>query len=206
MDYKARFDELMAAARKREQGIAGIGADLLPHVRDLRQKEEKGRLLSEVKRQISELRLSVEKRLREVEKSIREAAYPALMSASSTDRAVGSSEYTAAQGFGAIYPPEEFTREHWGLGRFDFLSALAERAHYSTALNPDAIHERQKFLVLVRELFAERWKELPGERNALQGVMQRIEMTEKSLAVGSISMIPPGEYPGSFAPSVLTLG
>lgn len=204
MDYKARFDEVMAAARKREQGIAGIGADLLPRIREQRQTEERGRLLSEVKRQVSELRLAVEKRLREVEKSLREASYPALTSASSIDHAFGSAEYAAAQGFGTIYPPEEFTREHFALGRFDFLSALAERAHYHPGQNPDAIAERQRFLELIRELYADRWGELPGERKALQVVMQRIDMTEKSLAVGSISMVPPGEYPGSFVPSVLT--
>jgi hypothetical protein len=202
--YRERFDSVMATGRKAEQEIAGMGADLLPHLRDLKQKEQRAKVLANMKRQIAELRLAVEKRLREVEKSLREATYPALTSASSTDNAFGSSEYAAAQGFHAIFPPEDFVREHFALGRFDFLSGLAERAHYHPGQNPDAIAERQRFLELVRELFADRVGELPGERNALHGVMQRIEMTEKSLAVGSINMIPPGEFPGSFAPSVLT--
>lgn len=204
MDFKERLDGIMTAAREAERKIAGMGAELVPQVRDIRQKEERARILANLRRQIAEFRLTVEKRQREVERGIREAAYPMLSSASAVDRTVGSAEYSSAQGFGTVFPSEEYVAEHWGLQRYDYLTALAERAHFVQGQNTDGIHERQRFLRQINELFSERWKELPQEQKAIQGVMQRLTWIEGNLAAGQIGAVPVGEYPGSNVPSVLT--
>lgn len=203
MGFKERIDSIMDAGRKKEQEIAGMNPELLPRIRQERQAAERDRLLANMKRQIADVRLDAEKRQREVERGLREASYPMLSSVSSVDRTLGSAEYLASQSFGTLFPSNEYVQEHWGLQRYDYLSGLAERAHVVQGQNVEASSEKFRFLKLIAELFAERWKELPKEQQSLRAVMQRLTWIEESLKAGQIGGVPPGLF-GPTLPAPLT--